>query len=234
MLHLKNGVKLFMDISTGSSALIHKNMPLTRRRILMLLKEKGELTADELAELLAISAVAVRRHLTKLESDHLVTYKEVQRGMGRPSFVYSLGEAASSFFPRRYEELAVNVLETIQALYGTEAIDAIFRMRTVDVIDRYRRKINGQTLDARLDQLTRLREADGYMSTWEADPTGIFILREANCPIYHVAEGCNTACDHDLALLSDLLDADVTRTSHMARGDSACCYEVRPKPQPEQ
>jgi len=218
-----------MDFGMESTALIHKNMPLTRRRILMLLKEKGELTADELADLLGISAVAVRRHLTKLESDHLVTYKEVQRGMGRPSYVYELGDAAGSFFPRRYEELAVNVLETIQALYGSEAIDAIFQMRTTHLIESYRRKVNGKTLDARLDQLTRLREADGYMSTWESTSQDTYILREANCPIFHVAAGCTTACDHDLAMLTDLLDADVTRTGHLASGDGACCYEIRPK-----
>jgi iron-sulfur cluster biosynthesis transcriptional regulator SufR len=200
----------------------------------MLLKEKGELTADELADLLEISAVAVRRHLTKLESDQLVKYKEVQRGMGRPSFVYHLGEAASSFFPRRYEELAVNVLETIRELYGGEAIDAIFRMRTAHIIESYRRRINGTTLDVRLEQLTRLREADGYMSTWEANAEGTYILREANCPIFHVAEGCHTACTHDLEMLTDLLDADVTRTSHLAKGDGACCYEVRPKTSVEQ
>lgn len=218
-----------MDFGMESTALIHKNMPLTRRRILMLLKEKGELTADELADLLGISAVAVRRHLTKLESDQLVSYQEVQRGMGRPSFVYRLGEAAGSFFPRRYEELAVNVLETIQELYGREAIDAIFQMRTNHLIDSYRRKINGKTLDIRLDQLTRLRAADGYMSTWEASIDNTFILREANCPIFHVAEGCNVACDHDLVMLSDLLEADVVRTSHLANGDGACCYQIRPK-----
>ena len=223
-----------MDFGTGSTAIIHKNMPLTRRRILMLLKEQGELTADELASLLGISAVAVRRHLAKLESDQMVTYQEVQRGMGRPSFVYQLGEAAESFFPRRYEELAVNVLETIQVLYGQEAIDAIFRMRTSHMIENYRRNVNGKTLDTRLDQLTKLREADGYMSTWEPAANETFILREANCPIYHVAEGCNTACDHDLALLVDLLDADVVRTGHLARGDGACCYEIRPKPQANQ
>ena len=218
-----------MDFGMESTALIHKNMPLTRRRILMLLKEKGELTADELADLLGISAVAVRRHLTKLESDQLVSYQEVQRGMGRPSFVYRLGEAAGSFFPRRYEELAVNVLETIQELYGREAIDAIFQMRTNHLIDSYRRKINGKTLDIRLDQLTRLRAADGYMSTWETSIDNTFILREANCPIFHVAEGCNVACDHDLVMLSDLLEADVVRTSHLANGDGACCYQIRPK-----
>ncbi len=218
-----------MDVSLGSTALIHKNMPLTRRKILMLLKEKGGLTADELAEILNISSVAVRRHLTKLQSDHLVMYQEMQRGMGRPNYVYQLGEAADGFFPRRYEELAVNVLDTIRSLYGGEAIDAIFQMRTADMIENYRRKINGKTLDVRLQQLTQLREADGYMSTWEVGQNGVFILREANCPIIHVASGCSTACDHDMTLLTQVLDADVVRIGHLASGDGACRYEIRGK-----
>jgi iron-sulfur cluster biosynthesis transcriptional regulator SufR len=223
------GVSKPMTIGTGSVALLYKQMPVTRRRILNLLKEKGELTADELAELLGISAVAVRRHLMKLERDQLVIYEEVQRGMGRPSFVYQLGEAATSFFPRRYDELAITVLETIEDLYGREAIDAVFRMRSEHILEKYRAKVNGTTLDARLDQLTRLREADGYMSTWKMDENGIFVLREANCPIVHVAEGCCTACDYDLNLLTNLLEAKVVRTSHLASGDDACSYEVRPK-----
>ncbi|MDH3674351.1 MAG: transcriptional regulator [Anaerolineae bacterium] len=212
-----------------NGSLIHKQMPTTRRKIMTLLKERGDLTADELADYLGISSVAVRRHLTKLESDQLVTYEEVQRGMGRPSFVYRLGEAASNFFPRRYEELATTALETIRELYGTEAIDAIFKMRSKHMIDTYRQKVNGTSLDKRLDQLTRLREADGYMSTWELDQDGTFILREANCPIIHVAAGCDSACSHDHALLEGLLEADVVRTGHLVNGDGACIYEVKPR-----
>ena len=218
-----------MTLGTENNTLLHKNMPLTRRRILMLLKEQGELTADELADLLGISSVAVRRHLTKLESDQLITYEEVQRGMGRPSFVYRLGEAATSFFPRRYEELATTVLETIKELYGSDAVDAIFRIRTEHLIETYRPHVNGKTLDKRLDQVTKLREADGYMSSWELGGNGIFILREANCPIIHVAEGCDSACSYDMAILETLLDAKVVRKSHLASGDGACVYEVRPK-----
>jgi iron-sulfur cluster biosynthesis transcriptional regulator SufR len=215
--------------SSGSGSLLYKHMPTTRRRILTLLKERGELTADELAETLGISSVAVRRHLTKLESDQLVKYEEVQRGMGRPSFVYQLGEAAANFFPRRYEELASTVLETINELYGVEAVDAIFRLRSEHLIKTYRHRVNGASLDKRLDQLTQLREADGYMSTWEADSNGTFILREANCPIIHVAESCDSACSYDQTLLESLLDAEVVRTGHLARGDGACIYQVRPK-----
>jgi len=221
-------------IGNESSSLIHKQMPLTRRRILTLLKEENELTADQLAELLGISAVAVRRHLTKLESDQLVEYKEVQRGMGRPSFVYHLGEAATSFFPRRYEELATTVLETIKDLYGTDALDAVFRVRSEQFIADYRRKVNGKTLDARLEQLTRLREADGYMSSWERGQGDTYVLREANCPIINVAAGCEAACNHDQAMLETLLNAQVVRIGHLAKGDGACTYEVRSKVQAEQ
>ena len=216
------------NINTNGS-LVYKQMPATRRRILKLLKEQRQLTADELAEQLGISSVAVRRHLTKLESDQLVTYEEVQRGMGRPSFVYSLGEAAVGYFPRRYEELATVVLDTISDLYGRDAIDAIFKMRSEHIINTYRQRLTGSTLDQRLIQLTQLREADGYMSTWEKNTDGTFVLREANCPIINVAEGCGSACDHDQMLLENLLDATVERKTHLASGDGACVYLVRSK-----
>jgi predicted ArsR family transcriptional regulator len=121
------------------------------------------------------------------------------------------------------------VLETIKELYGSEAIDAIFRIRSEHIIDKYRRKVNGETLEIRLEQLTRLREADGYMSTWQANENGTFVLREANCPIIHAAEGCDCACDEDRNLLENLLDAEVKRTQHLMAGDGACCYEVRSK-----
>ena len=212
-----------------SSPLIHKHMPTTSRRILTLLKQEGSLTADELARYLGISSVAVRRHLTKLEADQLVTYEEIQRGMGRPSFVYRLGEAASSFFPRRYEELASDVIETVQNLYGKEAVSAIFEKRSENIIGEYRSLVNGHTLDKRLDQLTKLREADGYMSSWEVGQNGIFILRESNCPIIHVAEECGTVCECDQVILEQVLKADVKRKHHLVHGDGACEYEVRPR-----
>ncbi len=218
-----------MAKTNGNSTLINKQMPATRRRILTLLKEKHELTADELADLLGISAVAVRRHLTKLERDQLVAYREVQRGMGRPSFVYELGEAADSFFPRRYQELALDVLVTVKDLYGNEAVDQVFEQRSRQIIDRYRRQVTGESLEDRLEQLTKLREADGYMSSWQTSEDGCYILREANCPIMHVAETCDSACNQDMILLEDLLDAKVTRTDHLIAGDGACCYQVRAK-----
>jgi len=62
------------------------HIPKTRRLILLAIKEHGELTADQLADMLSISTVAVRRHLDNLKNAQLVRYEEVQSGVGRPSF----------------------------------------------------------------------------------------------------------------------------------------------------
>jgi iron-sulfur cluster biosynthesis transcriptional regulator SufR len=212
-----------------TSDVLITHMPATRRRILIAIKERGGMTADELAENLDISSVAVRRHLTNLERDRLVDHEQVQRGMGRPSYVYRLTEAAHYIFPHNYDQIASYFLEAIQELFGQDAVERIFEHRTQELAESYRSQVNGQDLPDRLDQLARLREADGYMPVWEAQEDGTFVLRQYHCPILHVAEGCDEACAHELALFVDLLEAEVTRQNHQVTGDTECSYEIRPK-----
>ena len=212
-----------------TSDVLNIQMPPTRRRILIALKERGGMTADELAEKLGISAVAVRRHLTNLERDRLVDHQQVQRGMGRPSYVYRLTEAAHQIFPHNYDQLASYFLEAIQELFGPEAVERIFEHRTHELAESYRPQVNGKLLPDRLEQLARLREADGYMPVWEEQEDGTYVLRQHHCPILHIAEGCSEACAHELALFVDLLDAEVSRQSHQVTGDAECTYQIRPK-----
>jgi len=204
-------------------------IPASRRQILVALKEKGGLTADELAARLKISAVAVRRHLDNLKNAGLVTYKEVKQGMGRPSFVYSLTDKTDHIFPRSYEELAHDIILIIQSLYGQEAVDTIFEKRFEKIKEIYEPQVNAKTLTGRLDQLVRLRQSDGYMADWKTNDDGTFIITEMNCPIQNVAEGCCQACQQDLQLFTDLLDANVTRQDHLVQGDNACSYQITPK-----
>lgn len=204
-------------------------MPKSRRLILVALKEHGNMTADALATMLNISAVAVRRHLENLKHADLIQYEEVRQGMGRPSFVYSLTSKANHIFPRNYEDLAHDMLDAIRDLYGQEAVDAIFAKRFKKIKAAYSPQINAQTLTGRLEQLVELRRSDGYMASWATSDEDIFVLTELNCPIQNVAEGCCQACEQDLQLFSDLLDANVTRQDHLIQGDHACSYMVTPK-----
>ena len=204
-------------------------MPKSRRLILIALKEHNGLTADELSAMLKISAVAVRRHLDNLKHANLITYEEVRQGMGRPSFVYSLAPKSDHIFPRNYEDFAHEMLDAVRELYGQGAVDAIFAKRFQRIKEVYEPRVNAPTLPGRLDQLVQLRRTDGYMADYQVNEDGSFVLTELNCPIQQVAEGCCQACDQDLQLFVDLLDADVIRQDHLIQGGNACSYAIRPK-----
>mgnify|MGYP005843854191 CR=1 FL=1 len=209
--------------------LLSNQLPATRRHILIALKEKGGMSADELAERLGITPVAVRRHLSNLERDQLVEHAEVKRGLGRPTFVYHLTDAAHRLFPSNYDQLASYVLRAIQQLFGPEAVERIFEQRRQELLRQYRPRVDADRLPDRLEQLTRLRQEDGYMADWELTPEGDYVLRQYHCPIQRVAEGCGAACAQELALFSDLLEAEVARDQHQASGDPACSYRIRPR-----
>jgi predicted ArsR family transcriptional regulator len=214
--------------------IISSQMPQTRRHILVAIKRKGGMTADELAEELGISAVAVRRHLANLERDQLVEHEEVKRPVGRPGFVYRLSSAANLLFPSSYHQLATYVLKAVKSLFGQEAVDLIFEQRREEMVRTYVARMHGDSLRERLAQLTDLRAAEGYMATWEETGDGRFILHEHHCPTLWVAEYCGPACREEMTMLSEVLDAEVTRQSHQVDGDTTCSYEIRPhQPAPE-
>lgn len=205
------------------------NMPKTRRLILLAIKEHAELTADDLADMLGISAVAVRRHLDTLKNAQLIEYEEVQNGVGRPSFVYSLTTKAEHIFPRNYEELAQDMLDTIRDMYGPEGVDAIFKARAKKIAQIYKPYVNANGLPQRIEQLVELRQADGYMASWEELDDGKFVVTELNCPIHQVAKTCDRICSEDLRMYADLLEADVIMLNHQVQGDKCCTYQINPK-----
>lgn len=204
-------------------------IPKTRKSILTALKEQGNLTADQLAEQLGISTVAVRRHLDNLKRDDLINYDEVQRGLGRPSFVYSLSAKGHSLFPQDYQGLAEDMVFILKSTYGDDMLTRVFEERGRRILENYRPHITGKTLAQRIEQLVALREADGYMASWQTLDDGNFLLSEQNCPIHQVAEACGQACHEDLRLFSNLLQAEVVRVDHLLRGDSSCSYVVKPR-----
>jgi predicted ArsR family transcriptional regulator len=121
------------------------------------------------------------------------------------------------------------MLDAVRDLYGQEAVDAIFARRFQKIKDVYEPKVNASTLNGRIEQLVELRRQDGFMAEWETIEDDHYILTELNCPIQQVAEGCCQACEQDLQLFVELLDADVTRQDHLIQGDKACSYQIRPK-----
>jgi len=212
-------------------AILERQMQDTRRRILQLLKLKGGMTADELSQALKITSMGVRRHLTTLERDGFIKYQTVQRGMGRPSYVYALTELGDELFPRTYPQLVNSLLDAIKALDGEEGLERIFEERTERLEAQYRARLADKDLEDQVKELAQIRTEEGYMADWEKPNENTFILREHNCAIFKIARQYRQACSHELELFRGVLkEAEVTREKHLMKGDLTCTYVIRRKP----
>jgi predicted ArsR family transcriptional regulator len=200
----------------------------TRREILRLMRINGGRTARQLADDLGITSMGVRRHLMTLERDGLVSAQTKRQPAGRPTFVYQLTDEGYDTFPRNYHLLATQLLDAVRSRAGEAKVEDLFAGRMDQLVAQYEPRMRGKDLAGRVEELARIQDENGYMSIWEKVEGG-YLLREQNCAIYRVACRFQEACQYEIELFRRLLDAEVTRVEHQAKGDLSCTYLVREK-----
>ncbi len=196
----------------------------TRNRILQLLKERGKATASELSRLLNISRIAVYHHLHWLKANNLVKATVEHRKRGRPTEVFSLTEEAQErLFPRRYDLLALTLLDTVEEELGDKFLYKLFRRYR----ERLTQRLQGRdkNLRERVKELARLLSEEGYLAQWQETADG-FLLSIPNCPIEQVARRFPCACATEEEFLTAVLDVPVVRYSHQPKGDACCLYFI--------
>ncbi|MBO8171796.1 MAG: transcriptional regulator [Bacillaceae bacterium] len=203
----------------------------TRDQIIHMLKMEGAMTVSEIAKQLEITEMAVRRHLNTLERDNLIQSTLQRQAMGRPTHVYSLSEKAEQFFPKSYQDIALDFLQDIREMEGEEKVLHLFRRREKRLYDLYSQQMEGKSIDQRLEELAEIQNEKGYMVELKKDPeTGAYIFVEKNCPISDVAKEFTHACNCELSLFQKVLpDAEVIQNECMAKGGEKCKYTIREK-----
>ena len=208
----------------------------TKQDILRHILKQGEATAHELAEVLAISSQATRRHLKELSSEGLVYYEAVQNGMGRPRYVYQLSQQGRNQLPHDYGEFAVSFLHTLAETAGEEQVQAVLEKQWQRKAEDYRQKIGNGSLEERIGRLVELRQAEGYMAEYhpleeyENCSRPQFFLFEHNCAIASIAESYPSVCGHELEMFSAVLpDCTVERTHWLYHGEHRCGYLIQLK-----
>ncbi len=199
----------------------------TRMRVVERLKQWGSATVAELARELRLSGVSLRRHLDLLERDRLVTAQIQPRGRGRPVKVYRLTEEADRFFPERYSEFAVEVLEGVRELFGERALHRLLQHRTAKLVARLRARLVGKSLRERVELLTAAMTEMGFLASWEKIGAGRFLLTQAHCPLRRIASVCPELCEQELRMHAEVLRACVTRECFIQHGEAVCQYLIR-------
>ncbi len=210
--------------------------PSTKQDILQYLLKEDRATAQALAETLAISPQAIRRHLKDLEEEGAIEYKSVSTGMGRPQHIYQLSPKGRDRFPNRYGEFAVSLLDTLAETVGQEQVSNILQKQWERKAIEYRDRIGKGSLEQRVAKLVEFRQSEGYMAEWyllepgeiNQNATEQFILKEHNCAISNVAESFPSVCGHELEMFAAVLpDCTVERTHWINDGEHECGYLIK-------
>jgi predicted ArsR family transcriptional regulator len=105
----------------------------TRERVARSILVNGPSTAADLADRLALTSAAVRRHLDQLAEEGAVEAREprpgAHRGRGRPAKVFALTEQGREGFDQQYDDLAVSALRFVDETAGEAGVREFARRR---------------------------------------------------------------------------------------------------------
>lgn len=212
-------------MSTATDLL--ENMPRTRGRILRYIKAHGSATSQELASYLAITREATRQHLESLTNDGWLTHAGLYRstGQGRPATRFELTPAGDHLFPKHYDQLSVEMFDTLADNFGNDGIKTLLASLTDRQVGYWHPRLQGLTLPERLEALRGIYfEYDPH--TYVERDGDDYLLIERNCPYLNLARQRPRLCSVTISALQRLLGVRVYREEKFQHGDRRCVFRV--------
>jgi predicted ArsR family transcriptional regulator len=198
----------------------------SRSEIMRLLKLNGELSVAHLCKLRKVTHTAVRRHLSSLLKEGIVTYRIEETDIGRPVHMFRLTAKSQSSFPDDYEGVALNLLDTICADSGHRGVLDFLNTANDRLIRDLRARLHTRPLEERVEGLCKYFRDAGYMSEWNRLPDGNFFLVHKNCAIYNLAAKYRQFCLLELHLIQNVLNTKISRQQYIFKDQSVCGYLI--------
>lgn len=193
----------------------------TRGQILALLRRE-RLTANELAEMLALSYNAVRAHLAALEAERLVRPGGLRRGVSRPAVVYELVPRADAALSRAYIPFIAQLLQLLGERLSRREMDVLMRSVGQQLAAEWPRARG--TLRQRVEAASALLEELGALTEIEERGRG-FVMRGYGCLLGEAVHGRPEVCRAIESLVAEVVSAPVRECCE--RGEHPrCCFEV--------
>lgn len=201
----------------------------TRERILGLIVSAGPVSAAVLADELGVTPAGIRRHITALEADGLITDHDqpgpVVRGRGRPARSYVATAQGQRALTSAYADVAVDAVGYLRDqgdLSGfVEGALSQFEQDLAQSIP------DDAPLPARVEALAGALAEKGFAPSVRPGPGGYTVqLCQGHCPVQSVAEAAPEWCEEETRVFSRLLDVHVQRLSTLAGGAHVCTTTI--------
>jgi predicted ArsR family transcriptional regulator len=194
----------------------------SRRAVLDFLKRFGPSTVNALTAGLALSANAVKHHLSSLERDGLITASLQRANRGRPARRYALTAAAEGAFPKRYQELLDLVLEQAQA---AGALQPLLDGVRDSLAARLEPALAGLEGEEQLRALAKQLDFGGMLGQLERTPGG-WELRAFNCIYHATGQRFEEVCDLVPAVIERVTGLPAERPACQRDGQRACTFTL--------
>ena len=201
----------------------------TRQRVARAILELGPSTAATLAEHLALTPAAVRRHLDHMLESGTLEAREPRRlgtrGRGRPAKVFALTEAGRDQFEQQYDDLAAQALRFLAQSGGDKAVAEFARHRLVGLERRIEELRAASPELPPTETLAQAMREAGFAASVHQGPVGEQLCQQ-HCPVAHVAHEFPQLCEAETEMISRVLGRHVQRLATIAHGDGVCTTSV--------
>ena len=200
----------------------------TRRRILSAIMAQDAVTATQLARLLGVTPVAVRRHLDLLEAEGLIAARQPRSrataSRGRPAKSYRITDAGRERFQNSYSELAAQAIAQIVAA-GPDGLDALAQAHFAPIERVFTAALAADPAADPADALVQALVAGGYAAQLSPLKGGVQLC-QYHCPVAEVAREYPKLCEIETGLIAKMLNSHVQRLATIAHGDGVCTINI--------
>lgn len=194
--------------------------------IIDVLKRSMGMTVAELGRVLKMSYMGVKQHCADLERKGWVDTWRRPIPNGRPEKLYRLTAKAASFYPEAGNELTLEILQSIQDIYGSSAPDKLLFSYFMRKTESYMKKVKGGSIAERATAFAKLRNLEGHCSEVEYDNEAGFRITEYHSPLKEIAEAYPSVRRMEEQMFNRVLATTVQRTEERASGLSKFVFLI--------
>lgn len=203
------------------------------REFLERIHRMGGGTVQEICGELSVTATAVRQRLGRLQHHGLVTRVKEQHGRGRPRHIYSVSAAGQRELGDNYADLAMILWREIRGIDVPEIREWMMERIRRALVERYGGSVRSETLNGRIEELSRSLSAHGFDVEADSAANGLPILRENACPYFELASADPDICELEQDVFREILGADVELTSCCLDGHHCCEFHAAERSEAE-
>ncbi|MTT30544.1 ArsR family transcriptional regulator [Terrilactibacillus sp. BCM23-1] len=204
------------------------SLPETKRAIIKILKEVGSASIATLQTKLDMTGEALRQHLLQLRQNGFVERKSKKSHDplgGRPANQYYLTLEGEHLFPKNYDQLTMEIIDTVADNLGQDALLKILETMTKTRVKKWEPQLQGLDVNERVEVLKGLYIQDDVFMGIEESDNAIYLI-EHNCPFLNVATKRPALCSVTVSTLTQLLGYKVDRKERFQNGDGRCVFRI--------